>query len=148
MYSFDLATREDLGGAHTLDKHVGKTDEQLLQRHRDEAKGSGKLQLMSTSSFPDVESAQKHTQYYIRHNTAEIQDWLKSPPPNPASRSFQVATVPLEGPLQKNAVTGRTSERVGPSQAGPVHEAHGVSTRLKYDPNLNPPFVVLTSMPE
>ncbi len=148
MYSFDLATNEDLGGAHTLDKHVGKTDEQLLQRHRDEAKGSGKLQLMSTSSFPDFESAQKYTQYNIRHNTAEIQDWLKNPPPNPASRSFQVATVPLEGPLQGNAVTGRTSEKVGPSQAGPVHDAHGVSTRLKYDPNLNPPFVVLTSMPE
>ncbi|MFJ9344745.1 RNase A-like domain-containing protein [Streptomyces sp. NPDC101733] len=148
MYSFDLATNEDLGGGHTLDKHVGKTDEQLLQRHRDEAKGSGKLQLMSTSSFPDVESAQKYTQYNIRHNTAEIQEWLKNPPPSPPSRSFQVSSVPLEGPLQGNAVTGRTSEKESASYAGPVHDAHGVSTRIKYDPNLNPPFVILTSMPE
>ncbi|MFE5807347.1 RNase A-like domain-containing protein [Streptomyces sp. NPDC056491] len=148
MYSFDLATNEDLGGGHTLEKHVGKTDEQLLQRHRDEAKGSGKLQLMSTSSFPDVESAQKYTQYCIRQNTAEIQDWLKNPPPSPPSRSFQVSSVPLEGPLQGNAVTGRTSEKASASYAGPVHDAHGVSTRIKYDPNLNPPFVILTSMPE
>ncbi|MET9572993.1 RNase A-like domain-containing protein [Streptomyces virginiae] len=148
MYSFDLATNEDLGGGHTLEKHVGKTDEQLLQRHRDEAKGSGKLQLMSTSSFPDVESAQKYTQYCIRQNTSEIQDWLKNPPPQPPSRSFQVASVPLEGPLTGKAVTGRTSEQLDAFRPGPVHDAHGVSTRLKYDPNLNPPFVVLTSMPE
>ncbi|MBT2467524.1 hypothetical protein J7E97_06485 [Streptomyces sp. ISL-66] len=30
----------------------------------------------------------------------------------------------------------------------PVRDAHGVSTRIKYGPNLNPPFVVVTSMPE
>ncbi|MFD7258109.1 RNase A-like domain-containing protein [Streptomyces sp. NPDC059874] len=148
MYSFDLATNEDLGGGHTLDKHVGKTDEQLLQRHRDESKPSGKLELMSTSSFADFESAQKYTQYNIRKNTTEIQDWLKNPPPSPPSKTFQVPSVPMEGPLQGNAVTGRTSERLDATTAGPVRDAHGVSTRIKYDPNLNPPFVVVTSMPE
>ncbi|MFD7557798.1 RNase A-like domain-containing protein [Streptomyces sp. NPDC059835] len=148
MYSFDLATNEELGGGHTLDKHVGKTDEQLLQRHRDESKPSGKLGLMSTSSFADFESAQKYTQYNIRQNTTEIQDWLKNPPPSPPSRTFQVPSVPMEGPLQGNAVTGRTSERLDATTAGPVRDAHGVSTRIKYDPNLNPPFVVITSMPE
>ncbi|MBT2442624.1 hypothetical protein J7E93_21440 [Streptomyces sp. ISL-36] len=148
MYSFDLAMNEELSGGHTLDKHVGKTDEQLLQRHRDEAKGSGKLQLLATSSFTDIDSAQKYTQYCIRQNTAEIQDWLKNPPPQPASKSFQVDSVPVEGPLTGNAVTGRTSQRLDDHTPAPVKNAYGVSTRLKYDPNLDPPFVVLTSAPE
>lgn len=45
-------------------------------------------------------------------------------------------------------MTGRSSEKASASYAGPVHDVHGVSTRIKYDPNLNPPFVILTSMPE
>ncbi|MEV7445356.1 RNase A-like domain-containing protein [Streptomyces sp. NPDC091204] len=93
MYSFDLATNEDLGGGHTLDKHVGKTDEQLLQRHRDQTKPSGKLELMSASSFADFESAQKYTQYNIRHNTAEIQKWLKNPPPAKPALSIVVSSI-------------------------------------------------------
>ncbi|MGW2585853.1 RNase A-like domain-containing protein [Streptomyces virginiae] len=147
MYSFDLATNEDLGGGHTLEKHVGKTDEQLLQRHRDQSKPSGKLELMSSSSFADFESAQKYTQYNIRHNTAEIQEWLKNPPPAKRSLSVVVPSIPLEGPLTGDAVTGRTSRGVN-NVPMPVEDAKGVRTRLQYDPNLNPPFVVHTSSPE
>ncbi|MFJ3514327.1 RNase A-like domain-containing protein [Streptomyces sp. NPDC090131] len=87
-------------GGHIPEKHVGKTDEQLLQRHRDEAKGSGKLQLMSTSSFPDVESTQKYTQYCIRRNTLRSRTGWRMRRPAPPSRSFPVLSVPLEGPLQ------------------------------------------------
>ncbi|WP_327324033.1 hypothetical protein OG735_17105 [Streptomyces sp. NBC_01210] len=149
MYSLDLATNEELSGGHTLDKHVGKTDDQLLQRHRDQSKeSSGKLELPATSSFRDLESAQKYTQYCIRQNTAEIQDWLKNPPPDPPSKSFQVASVPNEGPLAGPTVTGRTSGQLDRTTPGPVEDAHGVTTRLKYDPNLDPPFVVFTSAPE
>ncbi|WP_328393913.1 hypothetical protein OHS70_04595 [Streptomyces sp. NBC_00390] len=148
MYSLDLATNEGLGGGHTLDKHVGKTDEQLLQRHRDESKPSGKLNLLATSTFPDLESAQKYTQYCIRQRTPEIQDWLKNPPPQPPTKPFSVPSVPNEGPLAGPTVTGRSSKAVDDFTAGPVQDVHGVTTRLKYDPNLDPPFVVLTSAPE
>ncbi|MFH9471449.1 hypothetical protein ACH4LT_29890 [Streptomyces clavifer] len=36
-HAFDLANNEYLGGGHTSEKHVGKTDEQLAQRLRDQA---------------------------------------------------------------------------------------------------------------
>lgn len=149
MYSLDLATNEGLNGAHTIDKHVGKTDEQLLQRIKDEQRANGKFDVLSASSFSDLESAQKYTQYCIRKNTPEIQDWLRNPPPDPLNKVFTVPQVPAEGPLTGNPTTGRTiAVEPDGSTIGDARDAHGVSTRLKYDPNLNPPFVVFTSMPE
>ncbi|WP_405442298.1 RNase A-like domain-containing protein [Streptomyces niveus] len=147
QYSLDLATNEELGGGHTIDKHVGKTDAQLLQRLEDQANGAGVPSIPAASSFADFESAQKYTQYCIRENTTQIQDWLKNPPPDPTSKPFVVDTVPNEGPLTGDAVTGRTSNVVG-GQATPVTDAQGVQTRLKWDPSLNPPFTVVTSMPK
>ncbi|WP_404959478.1 hypothetical protein [Streptomyces sp. 147326] len=49
------------------------------------------------------------------------------------------------GTVGPGTAGGEQDERV---QAGPVRDAHGVSTRLKYDASLNPPFIVATSMPE
>ncbi|MER7176543.1 RNase A-like domain-containing protein [Streptomyces mesophilus] len=149
MYSLDLASNEGLNGAHTVDKHVGKTDEQLVQRIKDEQRANGKFNILNASSFADLESAQKYTQYNIRENTTEIQDWLKNPPPNPPTKSFTVSEVTGQGPLAGNAVTGTTvavDDTTGVIQ--PAREAHGVTTKLKYDPDLDPPFVVYTSAPE
>ncbi|CAM5405346.1 RNase A-like domain-containing protein [Streptomyces avidinii] len=147
MYSLDLATNEGLGGAHTIDKHVGKTDEQLLQRIRDEQRANGKFDIQSSSSFPDMNSAQKYTQYCIRQNTTEIQDWLKNPPPQPQTKPFRVSTVPIEGPLNTPTVTGRTVTVEDVKITSPK-DTHGVIVKLKYDPSLNPPFIVYTSAPE
>ena len=147
QYSLDLATNEELSGGHSIDKHVGKTDDQLLQRLRDQANGAGRPSVPAASSFVDLDSAQRYTQYCIRQNTTEIQDWLKNPPPAKPSKVVDVATVPSEGPLTGSPVTGRISDVVN-GQAAPVRDAHGVATRLKYDPSLNPPFVVVTSMPK
>ncbi|MCX2184285.1 hypothetical protein KV205_27700 [Streptomyces sp. SKN60] len=147
MYSLDLATNEGLNGAHTLDKHVGKTDEQLLQRIKDEQRANGKFDIRTSSSFSDINSAQKYTQYCIRQNTPEIQDWLKNPPPSPPTKPFSVPSVPNEGPLGTPAVTGRTV-KVENEQITPPEDAHGVVVKLKYDANLTPPFVVFTSAPE
>ncbi|WP_217234556.1 RNase A-like domain-containing protein [Streptomyces sp. AC555_RSS877] len=144
MYTMDLAMAEDLGGGHTIDKHVGKTDAQLLQRLRDQ---SG---IPAASSFTDLASAQKYTQACIRQNTGAINAWLATgPPPQPASPIFQVSSVGTDpnNPLAAAPVTGRTSRMVN-GQATPVTEAHGVATRLRYDNSLTPPFVVVTSMPK
>lgn len=146
VYSLDLATNEELVGGHTIDKHVGKTDSQLLLRLEDQANGAGKPTIPAASSFPDLESAQRYTQYCVRKNTTEIQNWLKDPPPNPPTDVFTVDLVPNQGPLSGPAVTGRNS-RVVNDQATPVKDVYGVQTRLKWDPDLNPPFVVVTSMP-
>ncbi|MEV7615735.1 RNase A-like domain-containing protein [Streptomyces sp. NPDC089799] len=147
MYSLDLATNEGMNGAHTLDKHVGKTDEQLLQRIKDEQRANGKFDILTSSSFSDINSAQKYTQYNIRENTAKIQDWLKNPPPAKKDLVVDVPSVQGEGPLTSPAVTGR-SVRVDGTDILPAENTHGVRTKLKYDPGLNPPFVVLTSQPE
>ncbi|MFF3329162.1 RNase A-like domain-containing protein [Streptomyces sp. NPDC002888] len=147
-YTLDLAMAEDLGGGHTIDKHVGKTDAQLLQRLRDQANGAGVPTIPAASSFPDLPSAQKYTQECIRRNTGNIDTWLATgPPPQPPSKIFEVGSVGGNGLPGVNQVTGRTSVVSG-GQAGPVTDAYGVQTRLKYDASLDPPFVVVTSMPK
>ncbi|MFE7140233.1 RNase A-like domain-containing protein [Streptomyces sp. NPDC057644] len=146
MYSLDLATNEGLNGAHTIDKHVGKTDVQLLQRIEDEQRKNGKYDILVSSSFTDLDSAQKYTQYNIRENTHQIEDWLKNPPPE-RDLPIKVPVVPNEGPLAGSQVTGRTVQ-VLDGQVGPAKDTFGVTTRLRYDSNLNPPFVVYTSAPE
>jgi hypothetical protein len=151
-YTIDLAMAEDLGGGHTIDKHVGKTDAQLLQRLRDQANGSGVPTIPAASSFTDLQSAQRYTQYCIRQNSGDIDAWLATgPPPQPPSKIFEVSTV---NPAANQApgvavrpVTGRTSVVVG-GHPTPVTDAYGVQTRLKFDDSLNPPFVVVTSMPK
>ncbi|MFI8274489.1 RNase A-like domain-containing protein [Streptomyces sp. NPDC085929] len=147
MYSLDLATNEGLNGAHTIDKHVGKTDEQLVQRIKDEQRANGKFDILSSSTFADLDSAQKYTQYNIRNNTPEIQDWLKNPPPAKKDLVVKVPSIPIQGPLIGPAVTGR-SVQVVDEKILPAANTHGVTTKLRYDPNLNPPFVVYTSAPE
>ncbi|WP_137234571.1 RNase A-like domain-containing protein [Streptomyces sp. BPSDS2] len=148
MYSLDLATNEGLNGAHTIDKHVGKTDAQLLQRIEDEQRPNGKYKILDSSSFTDLDSAQKYTQYNIRKNTSTIEDWLKNPPP-PKDLNIEVDSVPSEGPLGGSTVTGRTiAVDRGTNTVQPARDTHGLTTRLRYDPNLNPPFVVYTSAPE
>ncbi|MFB7209959.1 RNase A-like domain-containing protein [Streptomyces sp. NPDC056255] len=147
MYSLDLATNEGLNGSHTIDKHVGKTDEQLLQRIKDEQRANGKYDILTASSFTDLSSAQKHTQYNIREHTPQIQNWLKNPPP-PKDLVIEVASVPNQGPPY-GSVTGRTVVVDNSSSTvQPARDALGVTSRLKYDGSLNPPFVVYTSAPK
>ncbi|MFJ6757071.1 RNase A-like domain-containing protein [Streptomyces sp. NPDC091273] len=56
-------------GAGSRDReHVGKTDEQLLQRIKDEQRANGKYDILTSSSFRDLDSAQKYTQYNVRQN--------------------------------------------------------------------------------
>lgn len=45
-YDLNLAANEYMANGHTLDKHVGKTDEQLAQRLRDQQSGG------PTASWP------------------------------------------------------------------------------------------------
>ncbi|WP_190221071.1 RNase A-like domain-containing protein [Streptomyces griseosporeus] len=145
-YSLDLATEEELHGGHSIDKHVGLTDLQLTQRLRDESSGSGHINIPAASTFTDLESAQNYTQYNIRSNTAAIETWLKGNPPDPRQKEFTVGAVGA-GNQAFPVATGRTAQVVG-GHPTPAKDAYGVSTVLKYEPSLDPPFVVLTSMPQ
>ncbi|MEU9359488.1 RNase A-like domain-containing protein [Streptomyces sp. NPDC048301] len=145
MYSVDLAAAEGVGNGHTLDKHVGKTDEQLLQRMRDESKANGEPKIPAASSYADVEAAQRFTQFCLRDNTDDIGRWLAGDPPD-MSITVRTDSIPVKGPLTGDAVTGRGVTYDG-SKLSEVHDTKGVSLRLMRDPSLDPPYLVFTSMP-
>ncbi|MEV8397228.1 RNase A-like domain-containing protein [Streptomyces niveus] len=146
-YSVDLAAMEGVGGAHAIDKHVGKTDEQLLQRLRDERKQSGEYNIPGASTYADVESAQRYTQYCLRENTAEIDEWLNEDPPDP-TKEIGTKSIPVQGPLVGDAVTGRGSTVGDDGKPSKVEDTKGVAIRLLYKPDLNPPYLVFSSMPK
>jgi hypothetical protein len=62
------------------------------------------------------------------------------------SITVKTDSVPLQGPLAGDAVTGRGVTYDG-SKLSEVHATKGVSLRLMRDPSLHPPYVVFTSMP-
>ncbi len=159
-YVLDLAANEYMADGHTLDKHVGKTDEQLAQRLRDQqdpptnAWPHGKPTMRASSAFPNYQRAQELTQYNLNHNAAAIDAWIKGPPPPPQNdvRTF-TATAPngeISGRSVSKQPTDPTEPLSGYKQGGLLaraEEVTGIDTRIRYDSNRNPPFTVMTSMP-
>jgi hypothetical protein len=146
-YPLDLANQEGVHGSHIIDKHVGKTDEQLAQRLRDQPT------IDAASSFTNLTSAQKYTQDALEYvgppansglqnagvdNQEKIKKWLSKP------RSDS-SILPLDA-VEFNSVTGRTVEANNP-QASAAQDTHTVKVVLKYKNGLHPPYVVYTSMP-
>ncbi|GEM_PF-3434726 len=86
VYHIDLASHEYLNGSHSLGKHVGKTDEQLAQRLRDQGGPPtpswphGKPSVGGASTFESMEKAQGLTQHTIDKNAMAIKAWLDGPP--------------------------------------------------------------------
>ncbi|MEV4975801.1 RNase A-like domain-containing protein [Streptomyces scopuliridis] len=160
IYKMDLASHEWLDNGHTLDKHVGKTDEQLAQRLRDQGNPPtaswphGKPSVGAASTFETVEKAQQLTQYTVDQNSGAIKAWLEGPPP-PTNSSRPEA---FEATAPNGEYSGRTvTKQPDPNIPGSGFKEHGLNAKavpvtgirtvLKYDDSLDPPFVVLTSMP-
>ncbi|HEY8984086.1 MAG TPA: RNase A-like domain-containing protein [Streptomyces sp.] len=138
-FPVDLAGQEGLSGAHVIDKHVGKTDEQLEQRLRDQARTrpDGTVAPIAASTFTDLASAQRYTQSVLDdpRNQQKIANWLASNPnPDRSTRTLG---------LTFTDAVGRTWSR-GDSAA---HDSHIVNVTLRPRPGGHPPYVVLTSMP-
>ncbi|MFH9859372.1 RNase A-like domain-containing protein [Streptomyces sp. NPDC017202] len=160
VYKVDLAGHEWMGGGHTLDKHVGKTDEQLAQRLRDQGQPPtpawphGKPSIAAASTFTSAEKAQELTQYNIDQNSAKITEWLGRPPKAENNDlKLPIDTTAPNGDYSGRSVTKQPNDvnNEGFKNKGMEAEAvnvKGVKTVLKYDDSLDPPFVVLTSMPE
>ncbi|MFC5958150.1 RNase A-like domain-containing protein [Streptomyces pratens] len=161
-YDLNLAANEYLEHGHTLDRHVGKTDEQLAQRLRDQQSNPnptatwpyGKPYPKAASAFPDYRRAEELTEYNLNQNKAAIEAWIKGPPP------------PGEGTVRdfhSTAPNGETSGRSvfkqpvdpndplsGYKQGGmnaKAYDVNGIDTRIRYDSSRTPPFTVMTSMP-
>ncbi|MFE2129549.1 RNase A-like domain-containing protein [Streptomyces amritsarensis] len=160
-YVLDLSANEYMADGHTLDKHVGKTDEQLAQRLRDQ-QGNGPTQAWpygkpkpsASSAFPNYQRAQELTQYNLNQNAAAIEAWIKGPPPPPEGD-----VEPFTSTAPNGEVSGRSVSKQPTNPADPLsgyktggikseaQDVTGIETRLKYDSSRNPPFTVMTSMP-
>jgi hypothetical protein len=120
----DLSQDEAAGG-HILRKHVGRTDEQLLERLDHERNISG------ASTYTDRTTAERVVGAAIAQSQDRIQRWL--------SRSGGHANLVLD--YDSDQPIGRTINR-GDSHSRPCSHALVV---LKYEA---PSYYVLTSYPE
>ncbi len=68
--SHDLAFDESFGG-HTLKRHVGRTDEQLEQRLRDESN------IAAASTYTDRATAEKVIADALQSNHEKVAHWLE-----------------------------------------------------------------------
>ncbi|MFG1805641.1 RNase A-like domain-containing protein [Streptomyces sp. NPDC049040] len=135
-YPVDLVNQEGLRGAHPIDRHVDKTDAQLVQRMRDQKPDAA-------STYRDLDSAQAYTQQCLDIRAGDIQDWINGGAV-PKSRAFPV-DFGSTGPVTGRSVT-EAAYNASPRNPA-VTESHGVTVVLKYAQGLTPPFVVLTSYP-
>ncbi|MFF1845825.1 RNase A-like domain-containing protein [Streptomyces sp. NPDC058232] len=160
-YDLNLAANEYMGDGHTLEKHVGKTDEQLAQRLRDQQSNDptaawphGKPGLSGSSAFPNYQRAEELTERNLNKNKVAIEAWIKGPPPASDGdvKSFY-ATAP-NGETSGRSVSKQPVDPSDPlsgyKQGGlnaKAYDVHGIDTRIRYDSSRTPPFTVMTSMP-
>lgn len=122
---YDLSLDEQRGG-HTLNKHVGRTDDELRQRLEREPN------IAAASSWTDRDTAEQTVGEALRFNREKIQSWQ--------ARGYPRSNLGLH--FDAGKVIGR-SIRQGDSRTTPCTEAVIV---LKADSPTS--FYVLTTYPE
>ncbi|PBC96669.1 hypothetical protein BX281_4669 [Streptomyces sp. Ag82_O1-15] len=156
FYPIDLASQEGMYGSHVIDKHVGKSDEQLAQRLRDQQiVRDGRVRPDAASSFKDLASAQRFTQAALDDidNAERIEKWIdrvKQREANNPGWDPNRSTIDPPIALSFSEVTGSTVSRADYDAGGlnaTATATHGVDVVLRYRRGVDPPFVVLTSMP-
>ncbi|MFJ4910601.1 RNase A-like domain-containing protein [Streptomyces sp. NPDC093249] len=133
-YPIDLANQEDMKvgnqSAHTIDRHVGLTPEQLQRRMRD-------ANPPAASSFADLTTAQRFVQEAIDRHSAEIAQKIKDNPN---------AAIPMD-PFTIDFTPQVTGVSVTSPNGTPV-PVHNVKVRLQLAPDRQPPFIVVTAFPD
>ncbi|WP_158771606.1 RNase A-like domain-containing protein [Streptomyces sp. NRRL S-340] len=160
-YDLNLAANEYLENGHTLDKHVGKTDEQLAQRLRDQQTNGptqawphGKPYPGAASSFPSYQRAEELTEYNLNQNKAAIEAWIKGPPPPTDGKVEKFLSTAPHGEISGRSVFKQPVDPNDPLSGykegginAKAYDVTGIDTRIRYDSSRNPPFTVMTSMP-
>lgn len=121
------------GQGHTLEKHVGRSDADLVDRatpkkgHTPPKDGS--------STYPSAERAERATADTIRKEKQEIQDWLVDPDG--------------EDTLQLKASHSYTTGRHVPSggSADDVQDVRGTRVIIVRDPSMPEGYRIITSFP-
>lgn len=124
----DLSVDERHGG-HTLTRHVGRTDDQLRQRLRDQPN------ISAASTYPDRETAELVVARAIEASADRIRSWTgrQGSRPNLAVRVDDPRGPPVGRVLERGARTPQP--------------AHGAVVVLRWDERQRA-FYVLTSYPE
>ncbi|MCW0121731.1 hypothetical protein OH991_21720, partial [Bacillus subtilis] len=68
-------------------------------------------------------------------------------PPSP-TKEIETKSIPVQGPLLGDAATGRGTIVGDDGKPSEVRDTKGVAIRLLYKPDLNPPYIVFSSMPK
>ncbi|URM90912.1 hypothetical protein LUW75_13995 [Streptomyces sp. MRC013] len=160
-YDLNLAANEYFEHGHTLDRHVGKTDEQLAQRLRDQQTAGptqawpyGKPKPGAASAFPNYQRAEELTEYNLNQNKAAIEAWIKGPPPPGDGQVKDFHSTAPHGETSGRSVFKQPVDPNDPTsgykQGGmgaKAYDVNGIDTRIRYDSSRTPPFTVMTSMP-
>ncbi|UUI53973.1 ribonuclease YeeF family protein [Bacillus velezensis] len=101
-----LAAHEAKGG-HLIERHVGKTDEELLQRLQINKK------IRASSSFTDRPTAERVANETLTKHKKEIEEWLKSDVNDPLPLPYRGTEVIGRGVRQgSNEVKDMTNARI------------------------------------
>ncbi|MFD3477854.1 RNase A-like domain-containing protein [Streptomyces sp. NPDC058695] len=130
-YRGDLAGDEGQKGAHTIERHVEKTDRDLRARLRSDKKITG------SSSFINEQSAQDLTDRAIVQKQHDVRRWLEN-----TSSGQKVIKVDFG-----DEVTGRSISREDFIRGTGPHDVHQVQLILRRDPDMPSGFRIHTSYP-
>ncbi|MFJ3905992.1 RNase A-like domain-containing protein [Streptomyces sp. NPDC090025] len=130
--------------AHTIDRHVGLTPEQLKARVRDQG--------VDASAFPDLQTAEKAVQAALndQQNITIIETWMNKQKQKVANGTFSPGSAPELNVVTLTDVTGSTISKADFDASGfaaqpvPVHSAKVI---LAYSPESGT-FYVRTAFPK
>lgn len=111
-----LQAQEDLGG-HTIARHVGKTDEWLVNRLRKSSR------ISAASSYPNTETATTHIQAALTAKAAMLNRWVRDVPVG-ATRAVDykakvgVGRVALRPPKLTNVINSKKLRAVMRTMTG------------------------------
>lgn len=64
--------QQEQAGGHTIERHVGKSDQQLMERLRREPR------IRAASTYPNSETASTHLRAALRANAGKLNQWANS----------------------------------------------------------------------
>jgi|GEM_PF-457239 len=137
-YFVDLV-QEELKGGHSLEKHVGKSDNYLLYRVNTEVQTIGfvTVGLKVAGSFSSLQSANSLVNSTLSQNSVIVDAVAKG----------EFGNKPKAIEAYFNAPTGRQALRASDTSQAYMRDTYGVLVVLVYDPNLTNGFFVRTAYP-
>ncbi|MFB7710155.1 RNase A-like domain-containing protein [Streptomyces sp. NPDC056105] len=131
-YRSDLAGDEGQKGAHTIDRHVEKTDRDLRARLRSDKKITG------SSSFINEQAAQDLTDRAMIKEQTAVKRWLEKTPKKELELNVDFG----------QETTGRSMSRDDFVRGTGPHNVHKVFVLLRRDPDMPSGYRIHTAYPK